>query len=761
MKSIRTYPLSISFIIRVLLFFFLYTDKTVTAQVQNLFINSYDNIVKLNSTTSSPIISYTGIKNGFEAIAHAEDSVGNILFFVNSNGVYNSKGILMPGSADIYANSSASEINICPFPGNRNKYYIIYNSELCSPLYYSIVDMQLNKGLGDVINLNTLLDTSEIAEGLELVRIPCRNNFWLLAYACDAGFKRYLIDEDGISSDTVIYPYSGPSIFLGRGELDYHNGKMGFSFANTPVPVVFFSDFDAGTGAITNAQTIELPEGGNGVYGLEFSPDGSKAYMTEWYKNKTDNLFQYDFETGKLSSYYITSSAPDITQPASGPGQIELGADGKLYIPFDGGNQIAIINNPNSIVPVFSKITVNSRLALGISDHIQSDLLKPANNFTYKNVCLTETTQFEFKPSDCVGREPYILWDFGDPESKKNSSKKPSPSHYYSKAGKYKVILYVSDALGKDTISHIVTISAYPNVNLGNEVTICRGDTITLDAGNNGMNYSWSTGSYLRQIKVSTAGKYKINVSNKGCSKSDSIRVKFHPQPVVSLGPDLWLCDEPERMLNAGTNAKTYLWSTGENTSKIKVNATGTYSVIVSNGLCVVSDTIDLTFQNSPDVYLGNDLTLCRGKMAVLDAGNNADSYLWSTGEITPTIKVNKTGVYFVSANKGTCIASDTINITVLDDPLIIVPAGFTVNSKESVFKISTKNIRSYHIKIVNDSSKQIYESNDATSYWNGKTSHSKYADSGTYSYIIEYTTACDTTIKNKKGTFLFSTGGR
>ncbi len=266
----------------VLLFFI---NSKINAQIQNLLVNSYNNIVKINFSKTPPVVSYTGINNGFEAIAHVEDGLGNILFYVNADGIYNAHNVLMPGSGKIYANSSASEIDICPFPNNPNKYYVFYNAELCSSLYYSIVDMKLDGARGDVVRLNTLIDSTEVGEGLEIIKRPCRNSYWLLAYACEVGFKRYLIDEKGISEGTIIYDYSGPEIYLGRGELDYGNGKMGIAFANSPVSTAFVCDFDAYSGIITNPKTILLPEGGNGLYGMEFSPDGSKAYMTNFYEN--------------------------------------------------------------------------------------------------------------------------------------------------------------------------------------------------------------------------------------------------------------------------------------------------------------------------------------------------------------------------------------------------------------------------------------------------------------------------------------------
>jgi PKD repeat protein len=730
------------------------------AQIQNIYVNSYNNIVQLNYKKTDPTVSYTNINKGFEAIAHAEDKDGNILFFVNSNGVYDAKGALMKGSTDIYANGSLTEIDICPFPNSTSKYYVFYTMELCSNLYYSVVDMKLNDGLGDVTRLNTLLDTAQMAEGLELIKRPCRNSYWLIAYECGIGFKKYLIDDSGVSNGISIFNYSGPELFLGRGELDYHNGKMGMAFSNNPEPTVFLCNLNPFTGDITNPKTIVLPEGGgNGVYGLEFSPDASKAYFTIWYKPTNNNLFQYDFETEKISTYSIKSTSIDASKAASGPGQIEMGRDGKLYIPFDGGNQLTVINNSNSTNPVFSKLTTNSTLALGMSDHIQSDIVNTKNNFTYKNVCIGETTEFQLESYSCSSQKPQLLWDFGDAESnKKNMSTGTNPTHKYKKAGEYKVTLYINDSLGADTVSHTIVIAAYPKFDLGGDVSLCDGDTITLKANVSNLNYEWSNGGYQQQTKASKGGKYVLKVWDKGCFATDSIMVKLQQKPKAELGNDLWLCDVAVKTLNAGAEATSYKWSTGESAPEINASTSGIYWVTVANDKCLNSDTIELVFQNSPKVNLGKDKLICANETETLDAGKDGSNYLWSTGATTNSIQVNTAGAYSVSVNKGTCTTFDTVLISIREgNSIIIVPDSFVVSAKAPIveFKVFVKNVNHYQLKLTNAQGKIMYETSDYTKEWNGKMPDATIIPKGVYNYSIEYNSICKPKIEIKKGNLL------
>ena len=271
------------------------------AQVEglhNLLFNSTERIVRLNFDTEPPIPFDTGIAGPdfvAEGIAHYEDSDGNILFSFNSNGVYDQNNDIMPGSIGILANASAAEVGVIRIPGKSDRFYIVYNAETCSQLYFSIVDMTLNGGLGDVTDLNTAFTSDGYAEGIEFVRIPGTNDYWMLAYKCfsPAGIARFLIDESGFSTPTTLYPLPLPGGYDGRGELDFHKGKMGLSFAFSDL--VFTADFDAITGELSNPTEITSPTFNASPYGLEFSPDASKMYISLWYSAEPSRFVSVRF----------------------------------------------------------------------------------------------------------------------------------------------------------------------------------------------------------------------------------------------------------------------------------------------------------------------------------------------------------------------------------------------------------------------------------------------------------------------------------
>lgn len=238
-----------------LLFLVMFSGLSAQTWIENLLFNSTTNVVRMDFSTVPPVTYTTNTTAGGSpatGLAHAEDGGGGFLFYVNSFGVYDQNYDLMPGSSGILADPSSAEFNICPFPYDSTKYYILYNEETASPLSYSIVDLTLRGGLGDVVSLNTSLDASSFTEGMEIVRVPCSENCWFIAYDINAGIKGFLIDSNGINPATTIYSHTPPTGYDGRGELDYHDGKLGIAFAYADFDQVLVVDFEPFTGIASN-----------------------------------------------------------------------------------------------------------------------------------------------------------------------------------------------------------------------------------------------------------------------------------------------------------------------------------------------------------------------------------------------------------------------------------------------------------------------------------------------------------------------------
>jgi gliding motility-associated-like protein len=96
---------------------------------------------------------------------------------------------------------------------------------------------------------------------------------------------------------------------------------------------------------------------------------------------------------------------------------------------------------------------------------------------------------------------------------------------YATKKGKYCV--EVTDNIGnKETACVDVIINAAPIVDLGDDVKLDIGETVELDAGNDGVSYVWSTNEITSTILVSSTGNYSVEVTgNKDCVGRDSVSV--------------------------------------------------------------------------------------------------------------------------------------------------------------------------------------------------------------------------------------------
>ena len=211
----------------------------------------------------------------------------------------------------------------------------------------------------------------------------------------------------------------------------------------------------------------------------------------------------------------------------------------------------------------------------------------------------------------------------------------------------------------------IITVDA-STVALGEDLSICDGNSVTLDAGATFTSYLWSTGETSQSITINTTGLYSVTVSNaNGCSSTDEVELLVG-EIDLDLGNDRSICEGSSTLLEIAEGFETYSWSTGASTNAITVESAGTYSVTVIDGICEASDTISISVGEIM-VDLGEDQLLCSGDVATLDAGSGYSTYLWSTGENISEIMVTESGTYSVTIIDGDCEASDEVQIEVQD----------------------------------------------------------------------------------------------
>jgi len=247
-----------------------------------------------------------------------------------------------------------------------------------------------------------------------------------------------------------------------------------------------------------------------------------------------------------------------------------------------------------------------------------------------------------------------------------------------------------------------VIVDELPTVRLGDDLTICEGETVTLTAHVSNGDFLWNTGETTTAIEVSptVTTTYSVTATNGACGIEvvDEITITVNEMPVIDAGPDVEICDGEQITLTA-TGSGNFLWSTGETTQSIVVSPTNTkiYSVSSSNGSCAVEDAVEVKVNRAPEVWLGADKEICEGSSVVLTAVGYGD-FLWSTGETTRSIRVNpsETTTYTVVASTNNACAvgevSDEIVVYVNSTPEVNAGEDVEICKGESVTLTATGN---------------------------------------------------------------------
>lgn len=197
---------------------------------------------------------------------------------------------------------------------------------------------------------------------------------------------------------------------------------------------------------------------------------------------------------------------------------------------------------------------------------------------------------------------PSYLWSTGGTTSSINVN--PTSSAYYG---------VEINAAGCSTYLDSVWIDV-PSVpvDLGSDIDLCAGDSVTLDAGIVGGTYEWNTNPLdsLQWFTTSVTGSVSVQVTDSfGCASGDQIMVTVHNNPVVDLGGDTTFCVYSTLNLNAGAGFANYLWSNAATSASILLDGAtlglGTYSYgveVTDNFGCVATDSISVTVDGCASV---------------------------------------------------------------------------------------------------------------------------------------------------------------
>ncbi len=214
------------------------------------------------------------------------------------------------------------------------------------------------------------------------------------------------------------------------------------------------------------------------------------------------------------------------------------------------------------------------------------------------------------------------------------------------------------------TSTRSVIVEELPTLDpiLPEESSLCSGDSLVLNAGNNYRDYLWDNGSTDPFRLITSAGTYMVTVTNfNGCVQALESEVAEITPVLPEIAGANAVCEGQGLGLFVRGSFENYRWSTGDTTPAITVRNAGNYKVTVTdrNG-CVNSQVKPVSLLSSPKVTLSGLPYFCEGDSTVLTAEIDGGTFEWSDGRTTPSVTVTEPGNYgvFVRSTNGCNVVS-------------------------------------------------------------------------------------------------------
>jgi outer membrane protein OmpA-like peptidoglycan-associated protein len=281
------------------------------------------------------------------------DADGKLLFYTDGISVWNREHQKMPNGTGLHGDPSSTQSGVViAKPNTKDKFYLftVDKEAQAKGLTYSMVDMSLDGGMGDVVSTekNVLLRTP-VTEKLTAVKHHNGKDIWVISHGWQNNeFASFLVTEKGLQMQPVLCnagsPHQGSTLNT-QGYMKSNPDGTNIALALEADHSLELFDFDNATGAMSNPMLIQLPSGSY-TYGIEFSPNGSVLYVTA---AGTGKIYQYNLQAG--SNEAIIASQTVIGSSVGGIwlGALQLAPDGKIYFPIYRTAYLGVIGNPNGL----------------------------------------------------------------------------------------------------------------------------------------------------------------------------------------------------------------------------------------------------------------------------------------------------------------------------------------------------------------------------------------------------------------------------
>ncbi len=243
------------------------------------------------------------------------DTLGNLLFYSDGIDIFNKNHVAMVnGSALAGGDYSVTQrVLIVKKPNSDYIYYVFivgrgtYSNTGLYGLWYNIVDINGDNGLGEVIERDVFLSAAyDAQEKLFAVKHKNNEDIWIITRKIkDDKFASFLLTASGLNttpvlSDAHIMQHPEGEQTKGYMKVSYDKQYLlaAYLFSN-PSFIVEVCKFDAATGAIDFLYyEMKLDEQGRKLipFGIEFSPDSKYAYIAFTTDDQDVDIYQYDMQ---------------------------------------------------------------------------------------------------------------------------------------------------------------------------------------------------------------------------------------------------------------------------------------------------------------------------------------------------------------------------------------------------------------------------------------------------------------------------------
>lgn len=337
--------------------------------------------------------------------------------------------------------------------------------------------------------------------------------------------------------------------------------------------------------------------------------------------------------------------------------------------------------------------------------------------------------------------------------------------------GRYVYVLKGQFATCLDSLQTIeIEVQPVPQVTVNDDTKVCFGDTMMLNGIINPQSYTydltWVPGESLDDDKIAnpifTANKVGetelmlIAKSSANCADTDKVVLTVFPAEFLTVSNDTAICPNDSVRLNlVAEGGASFTWSPDLNISNTQgldpivwPYTTQTYFVygLDTNG-CADTAMVRIAVKPQAVLDIPRKLELYPGQSYQVNPGGNCAYFSWfpivglsdskiSNPVMTPAVNTR----YIVNAmTESGCMATDSIEVTVLADSKIDIPNAFApghgANATLKVLHLGDAKLKSF--AIYNRWGVRMFETSDISKGWDG-TYQGEPQPIGVYIYTIE-----------------------